>query len=46
MSFKSRANNVFQDYGLFMAWIVILLGLFLVLKFFGISTISSFLFII
>jgi hypothetical protein len=46
LSFKSRANNVFQDYGLFMAWIVILLGLFLVLKFFGISIISSFLFII
>lgn len=46
ISFKSSANNVFQDYGLFVARIIILLWLFLVLKFFAISTIIAFLFII
>ncbi len=41
VSFKSRVNSLFQDYGLFFAWIVILFWLFLILKFFGIDTTSS-----
>lgn len=46
ISFKSRTTNAFQEYGLIIAWIVILLWLFLVLNFFAISTVSSFLFIL
>lgn len=41
ISFKSKANSLFQDYGLFMAWVVILTWLFLVFKFFGIETVNS-----
>jgi len=46
ISLKSKANSLFSDYWLFLAWLVILLWLFLVLKFFGIDTTNSFLFLL
>ncbi|HKL44324.1 MAG TPA: hypothetical protein VJ892_03530 [Candidatus Absconditabacterales bacterium] len=46
ISFKSRGKNILQKYGLFLAWIIILLGLFGVLKFFAISDTGSLLFLV
>lgn len=43
---KDRADSLFNEYGLFFAWIIILIGLFLILQFFGAPAISSFLFLI
>jgi len=43
---KERVNSLFNDYWLFFAWLIILVGLFLILQFFGAPAISSFLFLI
>ena len=43
---KDRADSLFNEYGLFFAWIIILVGLFLILQFFGAPAISSFLFLL
>ena len=43
---KERANSLFNDYWLFFAWLIILIGLFLILQFFWAPAISSFLFLL
>ena len=45
ISFKTRWKNILQTYWLFLAWIVVLAGLFWVLNFFDISIIDSSLFL-
>ncbi len=46
ISFKSKSKDIIQKYGLFFAWIIVLAWLFWVLKFLGIDTIQSWLFLI
>ncbi len=46
ISLKTKANSLFQGYWLFLARLIILLWLFLILKFFGISTVDWLLFLI
>jgi hypothetical protein len=43
---KVKWNSLFNDYGLFAAWLIIMIWLFLILNFFDISIINSFLFLI
>lgn len=46
LSWKNKVNSLVFDYGLFLAWIIILLWFFLSAKFFDISTTNSILFLI
>lgn len=43
---KNKANSLFNEYWLFFAWLIILIGLFLILQFFGAPATSSFLFLL
>lgn len=46
ISFKEKTNNLFKNYWLFLAWIVVQLGIFFILKFFAVAIPNSFLFLI
>lgn len=46
LSWENKVNSLVSDYGLFLAWIIILLWFFLSAKFFDISTTNSILFLI
>ncbi len=46
MSFKTQANSLFQNYWLFFARLIVLVWLFLILKFFGVANINWLLFLI
>ena len=43
---KEKANSLFSSYWLYFAWVLILIWLFLILKFFGWETITSCLFLL
>lgn len=45
ISLKDRWRNIIQTYWLFLAWIVVMIGLFGVLKFFNIPAVNSWLFL-
>ena len=46
LSLKDRVNSLVTEYGLFLAWIIVMIGFFLSAKFFDVSTTNSILFLI